>query len=67
MNSQLDLNLFYNTTSLSGNELRQREMRLANAMQRGQVKFHKENPDTKLGRVKISYKDIQKLLNNPGR
>jgi len=41
--------------------------RLANAMQRGQVKFHKENPDTKLGRVKVNYKDIQKLLNEPGR
>jgi len=27
----------------------------------------KDNPDTKLGRVKVNYKDIQKLLNEPGK
>jgi hypothetical protein len=39
--------------------------RLTTAMQKGQVKFYKENPDMKLGRVKVNYKDVQKIMNNP--
>jgi len=41
--------------------------RLESAMRTGRVKWHKDNPDTKLGRVKVNWKDVQKLLNEPGR
>lgn len=39
--------------------------RLERAMREGSVRFQKRNPDKRLGRVMVSYQDIQKLLNNP--
>jgi hypothetical protein len=39
--------------------------KLDRAMAKDLVKFHKRNPDTKLGRVMVCYEDLEKLLNNP--
>ena len=39
--------------------------KLGRAMVKGLVKFHKRNPDTKLGRVMVWYEDVEKLQNNP--
>jgi hypothetical protein len=40
-------------------------VRLETAMERGVVEFRKRDPEKKLGRVFVSRKDVQKLLNNP--
>jgi hypothetical protein len=39
--------------------------RLESAMQKGLVEFRKKDPEKKLGRVFVSKKDVQNLLNNP--
>ena len=39
--------------------------KLERAMARGLVKFHKRDPDKRLGRVMVWYDDVEKLLNNP--
>jgi hypothetical protein len=39
--------------------------KLDRAMKKGIIKFHKRDPDKKLGRVMVCYEDIEKLLNNP--
>jgi len=39
--------------------------RLNRAMGKGMVKFHKRDPDKKLGRVMVCYEDVEKLINNP--
>lgn len=38
--------------------------RLEKAMRSGRIQYFKDNPDTKLGRVYVSYKDVQKIMNN---
>lgn len=38
---------------------------LRKAMDSGRVRWRKEQPGTKLGRVFINKQDVQKLLNNP--
>ena len=39
--------------------------KLERAMARGLVKFHKRDPDKRLGRVMVCYEDVEKLRNNP--
>lgn len=39
--------------------------KLEKAMARGQVRFHKRNPETKLGRVMVRTEDVDKLRNKP--
>ena len=39
--------------------------KLKRAMESGLVRFHKKDPDKKLGRVMVCYEDIKKLINNP--
>jgi len=39
--------------------------KLERAMAGGLVKFHKRDPDKRLGRVMVCYDDVEKLLNNP--
>jgi len=39
--------------------------KLERAMARGLVKFHKRDPDKRLGRVMVCYEDVKKLRNNP--
>lgn len=39
--------------------------KLEKAMRKGLVRFHKQNPETKLGRVMVYYEDIEKLKKDP--
>jgi len=39
--------------------------KLERAMAKGLVKFHKRDPDKRLGRVMVCYEDVKKLRNNP--
>ena len=41
------------------------ETRLKKAIEQGLVEWYKKDPGKKLGRVYVSRKDVQKLLNNP--
>jgi len=39
--------------------------KLERAMERGLVRFHKRNPEKKLGRVMVFAEDIEKIRDNP--
>lgn len=39
--------------------------KLERAMARGMVRFHKKNPDTKLGRVMVNINDLFTEIQNP--
>jgi len=39
--------------------------KLDRAMAKGLIKWHKRDPEKKLGRVMVLYEDVEKLLNNP--
>ena len=39
--------------------------KLERAMKKGKVRFHKRNPESRIGRVNVYYEDVLKLLNSP--